>query len=97
MPSVVDQDINVTDVLGKVFDVGWVAQVRGDKPSLPAGRLNLFDDRCATRRVATNDDDLHAVTSEPHGDFFAEAGSCSRHECGRGLVVERGHGFNQLP
>ena len=55
------------------------------------GRLDLGDDGCAARCVASDDDDLQVVTGEPQGDLFAEAGRCASHECGQGLMVERGH------
>src|SRR5260221_9866316 len=89
----VDQDVNVTDLLRKVLDVGWVTQVGGDKPSLTASRLNLFDDRCAALCVAADDDDLHAITGKAQGDFFAEPGGSARDESGQVLVIERGHGL----
>jgi len=91
VPSVIDQDINVADLLRKVFDIGRVAQIRGDEPSLTAGHLDLFDDRCAARGVASDNDDLQVVTGEPEGDLFAQACGCAGDECGQGLVVNRGH------
>jgi hypothetical protein len=83
-----------SDLFDKVLDVGWVAQVCGDKASLTTSSLDLLDDRCAASAVASSNDDLHAIAGEPQGDFFAEAGRRSGHECGQGLVVdgESGHG-----
>ena len=44
MPGVIDQDIDVTDFLGQVLDIGWIAQVSGDKASFTPGRVDLIDD-----------------------------------------------------
>src|SRR5713101_3555710 len=71
-PALLTRTSTATDLLRQVCDVGWVAQVGGDKASLTAGRLDLFDDRCAARRVAADDDDLHGVMGEAQGDGFAE-------------------------
>src|SRR5204863_6696471 len=84
--------IDVTHFLGQLSDVAWIAQVSGDKPRLSTRRVDLIDDGRPARCVAADDDDVHGVTCKPHGDFLAEPGGCARHECGWGLVVERGHG-----
>jgi hypothetical protein len=47
----------------------------------------LFDDRCAALCVAADDDDLHAVTGEAQGDFFAEAGGRAGDESGEETIL----------
>ena len=74
-------------------DLGRLAQVRGDKASFATSRRDFLDDCCATRCIAADGDDVHAVTGEAEGDFFAEPGGCSRDECSKWLLVERGHGI----
>jgi hypothetical protein len=86
----VDQDVDVTGLFGETLDIGWVGQVGRDESRLPAGCFDLLDDGGAARGVASDDDHLHAVAGEPHGDRLTQPGGRSGHQGGQGLGADGG-------
>src|SRR3982074_1560258 len=89
--GIVDQDVDVSGLLGKPSDLCRITKVGCEETRLAAGPFNLLDGLRSAPGVASVHDHLETVGGQLHGDCAADTGCRSGHECSQGKDV--GHAF----